>query len=208
MPNVVIDGVQHKISVPHYDWLKQQKQISPCVTVVKDDKVSQIKSAATPMNPKDAVVERLIGHTNVVYYDCETTAWNTAIYNGCVIDAQRNGEHSVKRFKSELERIPEFNRHYEFVASVTMTIDEASFPGVAGPISNPQYSNNGLAVVVNVIVKNKETGEYELYCKSWIGVSCFHNQYGAASCGANLFANAVACWPKFRHKLMCTHKCR
>lgn len=173
--DIVIDGVQYKISPA--DW-EQLQTILSRATVVN----------IAPKKLTDAVVERLVGHTNVVYYNCETNMWNTNKYNGYTINSQNSDTDRVKEFKSAMEREPKFSQQYEFAASITMTIDTVSFPGRGKLISNPKYNQKGTGVVGNIIVKNKATGKYELYCKSWVGVCNGEHPVFAAHFGAHGFA--------------------
>ncbi|MDE6250719.1 MAG: hypothetical protein K2M34_03745 [Alphaproteobacteria bacterium] len=155
----------------------------------------------------DDVVKRLVGHTNVVYYNCETNAWNTSKYNGHTIDKQDADTKRVKEFKSIMEKIPLFSMLYEFAASVTMTIDIDSvlYPVWCVQIGKPKYSRNGTTVVGNIIVRDKKTGEYELYGKSWVGVLNFCTPDVAVFEGANRFARIGACYPVFREALRKAH---
>ncbi|MDE6250610.1 MAG: hypothetical protein K2M34_03180 [Alphaproteobacteria bacterium] len=200
--DIVIDGVRYKLSPA--DWELQQ-QILSRATVVHDDKAPQVKSAGTSEKLNDAVVQRLVGHTNVVYYNCETNMWNTNKYNGYTIDGQvENAEH-VKEFKTAMEREPKFSQQYEFAASITMTIDSVSFKGYGNPISNPKYNQKGRAVVGNIIVKNKLTGKYELYCKSWVGDGNYSYPECAVSSVADWFVRSGAYFSTFRAALFAAH---
>ncbi|MDE6250611.1 MAG: hypothetical protein K2M34_03185 [Alphaproteobacteria bacterium] len=210
--NIVIDGVRYKLSPA--DWELQQQILSRAI-VVNNDKASPVKSDIKPVATEkvivisekltDIVVNCLVGHINVVYYNCETNVWNTSKYNGYTINGQDTDTKRVKEFKSVMENIPAFNQQYEFAASVTMTIGKAFYPGWAKMISNPQYSQNGEAVVGNIIVKNKATGKYELYCKSWVGVYDFFSPRGAVRSGAFGFADYGARYSVFRAALLAAH---
>lgn len=159
----------------------------------------------SPIKLTDDIVNRLVGHTNVVYYNCEKNVWNTNTYNGYKIDSQEIDTASVKFFKTVIEKEEFFIQHYEFAASITMTIDRASFPGYAKAITNPKYNQNGTAVVGNIIVKNKATGNYELYCKSWIGVFNYELPDFAVYDGAYWFADDCARFSDFRAAVCAAH---
>lgn len=174
----------------------------------KDTNVAETKKAnATSEKLTDDVVKQLVGHTNVVYYNCETNVWNTNKYNDYAISRQESDIKRVKEFKSVMEKIPEFSNKYEFAASITMTIGKRSYPGWAMGISNPRYSENGTAVVGNIIVRNKATGKYELYCKSWIGVGVYDYFYprNTVNCGVYSFVGYGARISVFRVALIAEH---
>ena len=118
----------------------------------------------------DKAVKRLVGHKNVVYYDCGANAWNTNKYNGYTISSQDNDTMWAKLFKEAMEQDPEFSKEYEFVAPVTQTIYSMSNVVVGTIKNNPEYSKKGTAVVGNIIVRNKNTNKLELYGKSWFFV--------------------------------------
>lgn len=148
----------------------------------------------------DAIVERLIGHRDVIYYNYEINEWNTSRYNGYVISYNR----CLKEFKMAMET-PIFGQQYEFTAPVIMTIDSVSFNGWAKPVSKPSYSRGGTAIVGNIIVKNKTTGNYELYCKSWVGVNDYVIPFNAVRYGADEFASNGAYDSGFRAALIAAH---
>lgn len=209
---ITIDGVRYKLAPA--DWNLHQ-QILSRATVLNDDNAPQDKSDIKPVTPAknitpeekltDDVVKRLVGHTNVVYYNFETKAWNTNTYNGYPIDGQKTDTGRAHDFKVAMEREPEFRAQYEMVASVTMTIDRKFYPGWTKTISNPVYSAKGTAVVGNIIAKNKTTGEYELYCKSWVGVYDFYNPPAAVDEGADGFTLCATQLSDYRATLIAAH---
>lgn len=160
---------------------------------------------STPAKLTGATVKRLIGHTNIVYYNCETNVWNTNTYNGYRVRNQELDTGRVKEFKSVMEHKPEFNLQYEFSAPVIMTIDAIFIFGQGSLIANPQYKKDGTGIVGNIIVKNKATGKYEMYCKSWVGVDFYCNPDRAADNGAGDFVRYGARNAGFRQALHTAH---
>lgn len=157
-----------------------------------------------PAKLNDVVVNSLVG-PDVVYYNFDTNAWNTNRYNDCTIKDQNADTNRVQNFKSVMEEVPEFSQQYEMVASVTMSIDRAFFLGHGKLVSNPQYNRTGTAVVGNIIVRNKKTGAYELYGKSWVGVLGYRYPGGAARFGAGRFAFYGVSQFFFRRALLTAH---
>lgn len=172
---IIVDGV-------HYELLpadsEQLQQISSRAIVVKDEKAPQVTSVATAkpnMTPEkltDDVVRRLIGHTNVLYYNFEINAWNTNRFDICKVPDKTDIINEVKQFKAVMEAAFEFDNQYEIVAPVTMSMDTTAYSGYGKKVSNPKYNRTGKTVAGNIIVRNKETGRYELYCKYWVGGRC------------------------------------
>lgn len=201
----VIDGVRYELSPADYvlasDHIKQLRQILSRATVVKGTDASIVKTD----NLNDAVIKKLAGCQNIVYYNYETKAWNTNTYNGYPINGQKIDTMVAKAFKEAMEKMPEFRAQYEMVASVTMTIESKFYPGWKKTISNPVYSKKGTSVVGNIIVKNKITGKYELYCKSWVGGNDYYFTAGAVSNGACGFAYYGARNSDFRAALIAAH---
>lgn len=151
-----------------------------------------------------AKVKDLAG-PNTVYYDCRESKWNTIVYNGYVIYDQYMDTRNVRAFKAAMDAVPEFFAHYEFVAPVTMTTDRVS-PSLRGrKIVNPKYSRTGTLVVGNIIVRNKETGEYELYCKSWVPVHDYRKPDGATLNIGYGFSGRGAIDANFRAMLLAAH---
>lgn len=150
----------------------------------------------------NATVKRLIGHTNVVYYNCETNAWNRKKYNNYKLDVRSTDARGFKECKAEMEAMPEFSQHYEFIAPVAMTIASPDFPGRARLISNPKYNRNGTAIIGNIIVRNKSTAIYELYGSTWVGVcDCVIPRSAAQNC-ARWFTEECAMFSSFCKALL------
>lgn len=200
--NKVIDGVRYKLSAAD---CKQLQTILSRATVVQDDKTPQVKSAGTSEKLNDDVVKRLVGHTNVVYYNFETKAWNTNKYNGYQRINQTLDTGMVEIFKGKMEEIPLFAERYEMAASVTMTMQPRVYPGWGEKVQKPQYHRDSTAVVGNIIVKNKKTGRFSLYCPSWIGVHNYKIQEDAAVDGHFIFGWDGATNRDFRNALLLGH---
>lgn len=141
----------------------------------------------------------------VVCYNFTKKRWNTNRHNGCTIKNQKTATDDMNAFKAAMEQIPEFGAQYEIAAALTMTIDREFFHGWGNPVSNPVYSWRGPAVIGNLIVRNQETREYELYCKSWVGVSDYCTRDEAAIYGAHRFAQCGIWTSSFREKLIAAH---
>lgn len=153
----------------------------------------------------DAAITQLVGHENVVYYNLDTNSWNTNTYNGYKIKYQNWDALAVKEFKATMEKIPEFSKNYEMVASIIMTINDKDFHDYGKFVSAPKYDSTGKAVVGNIIIRNKNTGKLELYCKDWLGVLKFYFPKDAVRTGAYWFAYYGARLPGFRAAMITAH---
>lgn len=106
-----------------------------------------------------------------------------------------------------MEESFEFDKQYEIVAPVTMMINATAYSGYGKKVSNPQYSRTSKTFAGNIIVRNKETGRYELYCKYWVGGrALFFREHKADIYGAYYFALEGAYEPLFRTALLVAHE--
>lgn len=193
----LIAGKQYVLTARDYNLLtKYAEKINEILArsriVDNARKSAPAKNAATampaPTRLTDAMVKKLTGRTNVVYYNYATNAWNANTYNGYTINDQKTDTVRAKEFKTAMDKDPEFAKEYEMAATVTMTINSGAFKGAGKPVAHPRYSRGGTVVVGNIIVKNKKTNQYELYGKSWIGVNVFISVDAAVNNGARRFA--------------------
>lgn len=199
--NVVVDGVLYELSLA--DW-KLQQQILSRAKVIRGYKTPQVESFVASKKLTDDVVTRLVGYTNVVYYNYETNVWNVNDYKGYETKFQDADTKKMLSFKSAMEREPQFCAQYEIVAAVTLRVGR--IPGWGRTVSNPEFKDDGTAVVGNIIVKKHATGNYELLSKSWIGVDDFCISQVAVNSGARWFAFYGAGNHGFRVALIVSHE--
>lgn len=186
---ITIDSIQYKLSPTDGELLQQILSRS-----------SMVKEILT-----DAVVERLIGHKKVVYYNLDTHAWNTEIYNGYKLDTKDSDINNIMAFKNAMDNKKWFNQKYEFVAPVIMTIEGGSCLQEGKLYESPRYTQYGRGAVGNIIVRNKLTKKCELFGKDWIGVKKFYLMEQAAIYGMKQFAMGVVRDSDFRAMLVASH---
>lgn len=185
---VIIDGTRYALSPADSELLRQIKSRS---SIAKDIEYEALTGS---------VVKRLIGHTNVIYYNLETRTWNSDRY-------VPRGDFSVniRGFKTAMRFDPIVPQKYQLVAPVIMTINNHPDYKFAQLIHNPKYSEGGATAVGNVIIRNKSIKQCELFGKSWVYVDKFWFNDLLRLYGMKRFLQLVSLSPETRTALLAAH---
>lgn len=208
---VSVDGKSYILSSQDYniftDCTAKINEILSRASIVESGKLSSPLHHVGNVPPvreqlTDETGRRILGNLfdNVVYYNHDTGKWNRSEYNGYDIPEQGMDTAASINFKQKLEKMPAFAL-CELVANVTVVVKGRDYPGYCKWTKEARYDPKGVAVLGNLIVRDKVGGQLRLWKPAWFGV-CYTGHSDSAAMGVGcVFARDGAIYADFRAAL-------
>lgn len=230
---ITINGVRYEMSPQHFlnvlaaaakgDNIFQEEPIQVEKDEMADTSVApkaepiQVAQKETAVQPKKTVpseqlttkaLKRLIGHTNVIYYDFNKKVMvpdtlNYDIPSNLSVAEKYDRTCEREKLKKNLDEnsdnfdyfIIQKHPEYEFVAAVIMLTDVNHFNchDDTRLIQNPPYVQNAKYVVGNLIMRDKATGKLELCGNNWFSVWSYDSTTDAIKFGMGKFLLYMTC---------------
>ena len=124
-------------------------------------------------------------------YNCDTNSWNRDNFLGNDIEMSAIRMRRMRDVQNVLNNNPELTENYQVVATFIMPIKQQFYNGDANIVRMPQYYPLGTALVGNVLMRDKKSGDLMSLSSNWFGVGQYQSQQSAAMLSTVDFAHVI-----------------